>query len=512
VLVLFNIASQERWKVADELYGQYGFVQSIGEVGKVSEAISKDSGSLLEISAAEAGRRIAAGEITAELYCAAVEARAEALGSLNILIARNGRLAEEARAVDAARRRGEGLGPLAGVPLLIKDNLDVEGLPTSAGTPALKDWRPGVDSPVVGALKAAGALVLGKANMHELAFGVTSDNARFGRVGNPWNPAALAGGSSGGTTAGIAGGAGPAGLGSDTAGSIRIPSALCGVCGLRTTVGRWSTKGVVPLSHSRDAPGPMARTMGDLALLDAVVTGEPLAQAADLQGVRLGVPRRHFWEELDAELEPVAEAALRRLADAGAVLVELDLGEVVATTARIGRAIHMGEVIADIAQYLADGGAAIGVADVVEGVASPDVQASIALALDAATDPRAYREAMDVHRPALRRLYAEAFAGVEALIFPTTPLPARPLGPDITVEWNGRIAPARPAYVRNIDPISAAGWPGLSLPIGLTASVMPVGLELDGPGGSDRRLIALGLAMERLFGELPPLPLRSGGA
>lgn len=461
---------------------------------------SKDSDVLLKLSAGEAGRRIAAGELTAELYCAAAQARADALSPLNILIARNPNLVEEARAVDQARARGEKLGPLAGAPLLIKDNLDVEGLPTSAGTPALRDWRPGADAPVVSALKRAGALVLGKANMHELAFGVTSDNAAFGRVGNPWRPEATAGGSSGGTAAGVAGGAAPAGIGSDTAGSIRIPSALCGLCGLRTTVGRWSTKGVVPLSHSRDAPGPMARGMADVALLDAVVTGEPLAEAAILAGTRLGVPRRHFWEELDAELAPVAETALQRLAEAGVVLVELDLTEVVAATARIGRAIHMGEVIADIAAYLADGGSDITVDDVVAGVASPDVQASVALALTA--DPQAYREAMEVHRPALRRLYERAFAGVEAVVFPTTPLPARALGPGITVEWNGKTAPARAAYVRNIDPISAAGWPGLSLPVGLTATGVPVGLELDGPGGGDRRLIALGLAMEQVFGVL----------
>jgi mandelamide amidase len=462
---------------------------------------SKDSEVLLKLSATEAGRRIAAGDLAAELYCAAVEARADQLAPLNILISPNPDLAGQARAVDVARLRGERLGPLAGVPLLIKDNLDVGGLPTSAGTPALRGHRPAADAPVVGALKRAGALVLGKANMHELAFGVTSDNAAFGRVGNPWNPAATAGGSSGGTAAGIAGGAGPAGIGTDTAGSIRIPSALCGLCGLRTTVGRWSTRGVVPLSRSRDAPGPMARGMADVALLDAVVTGEPRVEAASLAGVRLGVPRRHFWEELDAELAPVAEAALQRLAEAGAVLVEIDLSEAVAVTARIGRAIHMGEFIADLAGYLAADGSGVSVDDIVAGVASPDVQASVALALKA--DPGAYREAIQVHRPALRGVYERVFAGVEAAIFPTTPLPARPLGADITVEWNGRIAPARAAYVRNIDPISAAGWPGLSLPIGLTASGMPVGLELDGPGGGDRRLISLGLAMEQVFGVLP---------
>lgn len=469
---------------------------------------SKDSAGLVELSAGEAGRRIAAGDLSAAAYCDAMSARADGVATLNVFISRNPDLAEQARALDERVARGERLGPLAGVSLLIKDNIDVAGLPTSAGTPALRDWRPGRDAPVVRALKAAGALVLGKTNMHELAFGITSDNAAFGRVGNPWDPAAIAGGSSGGTAAGIAAGAGPAGLGADTAGSIRIPAALCGICGLRTTVGRWSTQGVVPLSHSRDAPGPMARTMADIALIDAVVTGAPVARVLPLRGVRLGVPRRHFWEMLDGETAPVAEAALDRLAEAGAVLVEVDLTEVVAMSARIGRSIHMGEVIADIAAYLADGGSTITVEDVVAGIASPDVQASAALAMAAREDRAAYDEAMASLRPALRRLYAEAFAAdaVAAVVFPTTPLPARPLGPDISVIWSGRSAPARAAYVRNIDPISAAGLPGLSLPIGLTAGGMPVGLELDGPEGADRTLIGLGLAMEELFGRLPPKP------
>lgn len=466
----------------------------------------KDSDGIFSLSAGEAASRIAMGFLSAASYCAAAISQAEDLAPLNLLISVNPNLAEQAGEIDTRIRRGEPVGSLAGVPLLIKDNIDAAGLPTSAGTPALARWRPREDAPVLGALKAAGALVLGKANMHELAFGVTSDNAVFGRVGNPWSPASIAGGSSGGTAAGIAGRVAPAGLGTDTAGSIRIPAALCGLCGLRTTVGRYSTRGIVPLSHSRDAPGPMARRMSDIALLDALISGEPTAKAASLKGARLGVPRRHFWEMLDAETAPVAEAALIRLAEAGAMLVEVDLSEVVAMSARIGRSIHMGEVIADIAGYLADGGSTVTVEDVVAGIASPDVRASAVMAMAAMSDRAAYEEAIGVLLPSLRGLYADTFAtnGVAAFVFPTTPLPARPLGPDTTVFWNGTAVPARAAYVRNIDPISAAGLPGLSLPIGLTASRMPVGLELDGPKGADRSLIALGLAMEAVFGLLPP--------
>ena len=184
------------------------------------------------------------------------------------------------------------MGALHGLPILIKANIATANVPTSAGTPALRDYRPASDAPVVARLFSAGAILLGKTNMHELAYGITSNNGAFGAVHNPYNPALIPGGSSGGNGAAIAARMCPAGLGTDTGGSVRIPAALCGIVGLRPTVGRYSGAGIVPLSRTMDTAGPMARSVEDLVLLDSVITGQNApVQPAALRGLRLGAAR-----------------------------------------------------------------------------------------------------------------------------------------------------------------------------------------------------------------------------
>jgi mandelamide amidase len=454
---------------------------------------------------AEAAAAIARGEFAAEAYAAALSARADVAADLDVFISRNEALAEEARAVDLRRARGEPLGPLAGAPLIIKDNIDVAGLPTTAGTPALRSWRPRSDAPVMRPLFAAGALVMGKANMQELALGITSNNAAFGAVRNPYDARLIAGGSSGGTGAGVAARLAPAGLGSDTAGSIRIPAGLCGVVGFRPSTGRWSQAGIVPLSHSRDTAGPMTRSVADAALLDAIVTGDEALPAGQVPGVRLGVPETHFWEDLDAEQAQVCRAALRRLGDAGAVLVPVDVRAIEAAAGRIGRTLTLSECIPDLAGYLDAAGAPMSAGEVIAAIASPDVAFGYRLAVEGRVSAEAYREARDVLQPRLRALYAELFRThrLEALVFPATPLPARPVGQDDTVELNGRQADTRSAYLRNTEHGALAGLPGLVIPAGLTANGLPAGLEFDGPAGVDRRLLALGLGIEAVLGPIP---------
>jgi indoleacetamide hydrolase len=353
---------------------------------------------------------------------------------------------------------------------------------------------------------------MAKTNMHELAFGITSTNAAYGAIKNPYNKEMIPGGSSGGTAAGIAARFSPAGLGSDTGGSVRIPPALCGIAGLRPSVGngnkRYPDRGVVPNSHTRDTVGPMARTVVDLALLDSVITGEAAPQPAVLKGVRLGVPRGYFWEGLDAELAQVMDVALARLRTAGVVLVEANLDGIGDINNKISFPIALYEVGPDLTAYLAAEGGGISFDAVVADIASKDVAGAFAAAK---TMPKeAYEAAIKTGRPQLQMLYADYFKtnGVDAVVFPTTPLPARPIntggdtGKD-TVELNGNQVPTFPTYIRNTDPGSNAGIPGLSLPAGLTKSGMPVGLELDGPLGSDQRLLALGMAIETELGPLP---------
>lgn len=386
------------------------------------------------------------------------------------------------------------------MPLLVKDNIDTAGWPTTAGTPALREWRPKADAPVLARLLEAGALVMGKANLQELALGITSNNRAFGPVRNPHDPALIAGGSSGGTAAGIGGGASPAGLGTDTAGSIRIPASLCGVAGLRPSMGRYPQAGIVPLSHSRDTAGPVARTVGDLALLHEAITGEAPSPAPDPRRVRLGLPRAHFWEDLDAGTAAAASQALDRLGTAGVALVEVDAAEIVALAARIGRTLTLYECVPDLDAYLSASGAPVRAAEVIAAIASPDVAASYARA--GGVSREAYVEVRDVLRPALQRLYRELFAanGVDALLFPATPLPARPVGEDETVELNGRRADTRSAYLRNTEHAALAGLPALVVTAGFTKAGLPVGLELDGPEGTDARLMAVGQAIEAVLG------------
>ena len=250
---------------------------------------------LSNLTAVEAVQRIANGELRAEEYALRLLERQRALKSLNALTwIDEARVLEAARAVDDKRRKGAALGPLGGLPVIIKDNIDVAGTPTAAASAIFRDNVAGQHAPVAQRLFEQGAVFFGKANMHELAGGGTCSNPATGFVGNPYDPRRVPGGSSGGTAAAIAARIVPAGLGSDTAGSVRIPSALCGTAGLRPSIfgGKlYSDEGVLPLAIDLDTIGPMARTVADVALLHSAITGRPSLAAPDLSGVRLGVPR-----------------------------------------------------------------------------------------------------------------------------------------------------------------------------------------------------------------------------
>ena len=213
---------------------------------------------LYELGVAGAAAAIRSGDITAENLADALLARAAANASLTAFITLDpDGVRAAARLADRRRASGASLGPLHGVPLALKDNLDTADLPTSGGTPGLKGHRPKRNAAIVEALLAAGAIVLGKCNLHELAFGITNNNTTFGPARNPYAPDRIPGGSSGGTGVAVAARLAPGGVGTDTGGSVRVPAALCGIVGFRPSTGRWSQAGVVPISHTRDTPGPM---------------------------------------------------------------------------------------------------------------------------------------------------------------------------------------------------------------------------------------------------------------
>jgi Asp-tRNA(Asn)/Glu-tRNA(Gln) amidotransferase A subunit family amidase len=290
------------------------------------KAAPDDGRSLVELSATEAVSLLRSGDLSAERYAQALLDQCRKHRALNAFIWQNEKqVLEAARAADK-ERTVQRMGPLHGLPILVKANIATANAPTSAGTPALRDYRPAVDAPVVAKLLSAGAVLLGKTNMHELAYGITTNNRAFGAVHNPYNHALIPGASSGGNGAAIAARMCAAGLGTDTGGSVRIPAALCGIVGLRPTVGRYSRAGIVPLSGTMDTAGPMARSVEDLVLLDSVVTGHSApVQPAALKGLRLGVPRGFFYENLDSSLAPVIENALATLRKSGCILVEADI-------------------------------------------------------------------------------------------------------------------------------------------------------------------------------------------
>ena len=463
---------------------------------------------LAELGAAEAAAAIRAGDISAQSLVDALLDRCTRAASLNAFISLDpDAVRAAARNADQRRQRGERLGPLHGVPIALKDNFDTADFTTTAGTPALAAHRPTRNAAVVQRLLDAGALILGKANMQELAFGPTSNNAAFGPVRNPYDRSRIPGGSSGGTAALVAARLAPAGLGTDTGGSVRVPASLSGVVGFRPTTLRWPQDGIVPISHTRDTAAPIARCVADCALLDGIVTGGPTSLAPiNLEGLRLGVPRGHFWDDLDAEVEAILADALARLAAAGVVLVEGDMVDVAALDAAAGFPVALYEFVTDLDRYLAGHATGLDFAGVAAQVKSPAVKKVVDALLGPDAVPEAvYREALIKHRPALQDAYRRYFAerGVAAMVFPTTPLPAAKVGEDDTVLLNGKAVPTLATYIRNLGPGSAAGIPGLSLPAGMTSAGLPIGIAIDGPQGADQQLLTICLAIELALPRLP---------
>jgi indoleacetamide hydrolase len=465
---------------------------------------------LWELGVAEAAKAIRDGEIKAEHLAESLVSRTKLLQPLNAFISFDGdAVLEKARSADRQRKRDEIGGRLAGVPLSFKDNIDVAGMPTTGGTPALRNHRPVKDAPVAAALFGEGAIAFGKNTMHELAFGITCNSPVFGAARNPYDTRMIPGGSSGGTAVAVAARMSPGGIGSDTGGSVRVPAALCGLVGLRPTLKRWSQKGIVPISSTRDTAGPLARKIEDLALLDSVVTGNmDESNFPGVRGLRIGVPRHYFWEQLDEETEKKCRIVLDVLKDKGAVLVQADLNDIAALNEAVSFVVALYEPRLDLRAYLRDSKAGVTFEQVVSSVASADVRATMQAMLDPASQvpDDVYKRVIEYHRPQLIERFADYFASnrLDAMIFPTTPLPARPIGDDETVELGGGRVPTFPTFIRNTDPGSNAGLPGVTVPVGLSDRGLPIGIALDGPPGADRRLLAIAGILEEALPRMAP--------
>lgn len=390
-------------------------------------------------------------------------------------------------------------GPLHGIPIALKDNIFAAGIPTTAGSRILKEFVPAQDAFVVRRLRRAGAILIGKTNMSEFAYGATTNNTHYGRAVNPWDTQRIAGGSSGGSAAAVAACMATGSLGTDTGGSIRIPSALCGVVGFKPTYGRVSRHGVVPLAASFDHVGPLARTVMDVAIILRAIAGYdardestsrkpvpdfPLALKKRLVRSKLGVPRQYYFEALHQEVREAVDAAIQCFETLGASREEVSLPHV-AESAEASTQAAFAEATSyhQLSGYFPARAAEYG----------EDVRERLeAGAKVLATD---YLKAFAI-RGLVKRDFESAFSTVDAIVVPTVPIPA----PSIcvkTVDINSRAEPVRSALIRLNRPQNLTGLPAISLPCGFTRSGLPIGVQIIGRPFDESTVLQLAHAYER---------------
>ena len=463
--------------------------------------------SILELQAAQTAGKVSARGLV-EAYITRIEAYDPAGPRLNSIAALNPRALEEADALDRERARKGPRGPLHGVPILVKDNFDVVGMATGGGSIALATLRPEHDAFQVKRLRAAGAVILGKTTMHELAAGITTQSSLTGITRNPYDPARWPGGSSGGTGAAVAASLAAAGLGTDTSGSIQIPSSFQNLFGLRPTRGLTSRGGVMPMSSSQDVAGPMARSVTDLAiLLDATVGRDPsdpasvdarrwipksyrdALQSGGLEGVRIGVERSLFGDaEQDREVADIVLAALAVMQAQGAELIEVSLP--ILSERLVESETTEYEFKFDLAGYLrAHPGAPVGsLSEILErGLYSKALERRLrSWNTPQVLDTPRYREVLAL-RATLREAVLDAFREqrLDALAYPgTTRKPAL-------------IGTSQGGWGAGCQLSPATGLPQLAVPVGFSAEGLPVGMALLGLDFAEPVLLKLAYAWER---------------
>jgi len=420
-----------------------------------------------------------------------------------------------ARAVDEKRARGEALGPLAGVPIGLKDVLCTHDARTTCGSKLLEGYRPPYDATSVARLRKADAVFTGKLNMDEFAMGSSNENSAYGPVKNPIDPSRVPGGSSGGSAAAVAGKLALGTLGTDTGGSIRQPAALCGVVGVKPTYGRVSRYGLVAFASSLDQVGTFANDVRGAAKLLEVIAGHDkldstsvdrpvdewvAACGRDVKGTRIGVPREYFEEGLDADVRASIEAALKRLEGLGCALVPVEMPHTKYAVATY-YVVATAECSSNLARF--DGvryGNRVGAKDLESMYGETrdrgfgaEVKRRILLGtyvLSAGYYDAYYSKAQKV-RTLIRRDFDEAFAKVDAIVGPTSPSVAWPLG--------AKVNDPLQMYLADVYtlPASLAGLPGISVPASPSPEGLPIGLQIVTPAWTESRLFSLAHALER---------------
>ena len=471
--------------------------------------------------------RMNAGETTSEEIVGSLLDRVGRDERLNVFVhVDRERILGQARAVDRQRQAGEPLGPLAGVPVAIKDVLCVQGEPTTCGSRMLRHFRPPYDATAVARLKAAGAILFGKTNMDEFAMGSSTENSAYGPTLNPWDESRVPGGSSGGSAAAVAAGLAPLSLGTDTGGSIRQPATFCGVVGLKPTYGRVSRYGLIAFASSLDQIGPFAHDLADTALLLKVIAGHDPRDSTSVEvpvpdysatldtppeSLRIGVVPEHFGEGLDPEIAAAIQEAVKVYEKAGATIKEISLphsqygvpayyivapAECSSNLARYDGTTYGHRAEDFSAKYPDEENIAPLVRMMMVSRAEgfgPEVKRRIMLgtfALSAGYADQYYNKALQVRRK-IRGDFDAAFKEVDVLIGPTSPTPAFKLGE--------RTSDPLAMYLSDIYTITAnlAGIPGLSIPGGLTRDNLPIGLQLLAAPFAEETLLRTARVFER---------------
>jgi aspartyl-tRNA(Asn)/glutamyl-tRNA(Gln) amidotransferase subunit A len=407
----------------------------------------------------------------------------------------------EARTAEQEIARGHYRGPLHGVPVAVKDLFETQGVKTTAGSVILKDYVPARDATVLARLRQQGAVVLGKLNLHEFAYGGTGVNPHYGTSKNPWALDRIPGGSSSGSGVAVAAGLAFGALGTDTGGSVRMPASLCGIVGLKPTYGLCSRAGIIPLAWSLDHPGPMVRSVADAALMLNVIAGHDPRDPAtvrhavpdytqgltnDLRGVRIGVPRLVLWEDLDPEVEAVMDAAVQQLTRLGGRL-GARLEEV--TLPRMRHAVLASSII------IGAEGAAYHHEWLRTAAEQYGEDVRLRLKQGALLPAAAYFKAQRL-REAIRREIDATLTGVDVLLTPTIPI-ATPTIDRCRVAAGMPLPPELLHIPRLTRPFNLTGHPVISVPCGFTQSGMPVGMQIIGRTFDEAMVLRVAQAYEQ---------------
>lgn len=446
-----------------------------------------------------------------ELVEAALQKIAKLDARLNSFLTVTGELARaEADALDEELARGKDRGVLHGIPIAHKDLVRTKGVRTTAGSKIFADYVAKRDAEVARILTEAGAVSIGKTGLHELAYGVTSNNPHYGAIHNPWDLARIPGGSSGGSAAAVAAGIVPFATGTDTGGSIRVPASFCGIVGFKPAFGKISTAGVLPLGITQDHVGPMTRTVRDAAIAYQAMAIQPTGyvpgENVALRGVRVGVPRNYYFERVDPEVAAAVKRTIETAERLGARAVDIEVPDMVALT-QAGATCLLAEAAAALRPYLDRRG------DFGEDVLGRLDQGRAILAID-------YLEALRVRRK-IGREFAKLWDRVDCLFTPSTPMTAPIIGEKL-VKFQGeshrREEEVRAAATRFTRGMNALGLPAISIPCGFSNSSLPIGLQII--AGSDRSqsdrgghdgddfVLQVAAAMEDalgLAGRMPPI-------